>query len=212
MWKHQVAFFTALGYRCYVIDLRGHGMTADPGEHTDLAVHLSDVVETLEASDIKFPAAFVGHSLGAMISVTLAQSRPEMFKTILAAGLPGRVLKPVTYVFKLFMEHSYDHVKKSNMHKNWNWRNRTLMETNKHSLEQIVLNFGDLDFVSQVPQLNCTLHIAAGRFDPVAPCHYAVQIHKKIPNSTLKVFELGGHNFMDNFRDSFNQWILSGLK
>lgn len=212
MWKNQVAFFTARGYRCYVIDLRGHGLTKDPCEHTDLAVHLSDVVETLEASDIQFPAAFVGHSLGAMISVTLAQSRPEMFKTVLAAALPGRVLKPVTYAFKLFMEHSYDHVKKKNMHQNWNWRNRTLIETNKHALEQIVLNFGDLDFVTNAPQMACTLHLAAGRFDPVAPCHYATQIHKKVPGSTLKVFELGGHNFMDTFKESFNQWILSGLK
>jgi len=211
MWKGQIEFFTARGYRCYVIDLRGHGATDEPGEFTNLDVHLADVVETLESADIKFPAAFIGHSLGAIISVTLAQSRPELFKTILAAGLPGRVLKPVSYVFKLFMDHSYDHIKKSNMHKNWGWRPRTLIDTNKHSLEQIMLNFGDVNFVDHVPQLPCTLHLAAGRFDPVAPCHYAVQIHKKMPNSTLKIFELAGHNFMDTYADSFNQWILSGL-
>ncbi|MDP3509599.1 MAG: alpha/beta hydrolase [Candidatus Melainabacteria bacterium] len=212
MWQGQVRFFTNHGYRCFVVDLRGHGFSAEPQEHTDLDVHISDLLETLESSDIKFPAAFVGHSLGAIISVTLAEQRPELFSVILAAGLPGRVLKPVSYIFKLFMLYLYDYIKRSNMHKGWAWRPRTLIDTNRHALEQILLNFETVDFIDRTPQLACTLHLAAGRFDPVAPCHYAVKIHKQVPNSTLKVFSLGGHNFMDTFPDSFNQWILDGLR
>jgi len=175
-------------------------------------VHIKDVMQTLEASDIKFPAAFIGHSLGAIISVTLAQQRPDLFAAILAAGLPGRVLKPISYVFKLFMQHLYDRIKSRNLHKNWGWRPRTLIDTNRHALEQILLNFESVDFVEQLPQVACTLHMAAGRFDPVAPCHFAEQIHKRVPNSTLKVFTLAGHNFMDTYPASFNQWILDGLK
>ncbi|MBA4076364.1 MAG: hypothetical protein C0508_15075, partial [Cyanobacteria bacterium PR.023] len=122
MWQAQVRFFTNRGYRCFVVDLRGHGLSSEPQEHTDLDVHISDVLETLENSDIKFPAAFVGHSLGAIISVTLAEQRPELFAAVLAAGLPGRVLKPVSFIFKLFMLYLYDYIKRSNMHKGWAWR------------------------------------------------------------------------------------------
>jgi pimeloyl-ACP methyl ester carboxylesterase len=211
MWKGQVDYFTGLGYRCYVIDLRGHGLSEEPEEFTDLEVHLSDVLETLENSDIEFPAAFVGHSLGAIISVSLAGRRPELFAAILAAALPGRVFKPISYVFKLFMNHTYEPIRKRKLHEGWRWRERTLLNTNRHALEQIMANFSDIDFVSKMPELPCTLHMAAGRFDPVAPCHYTQKIHKQMPNSTLKVFTMGGHNFMDTFPDDFNQWILKGL-
>ena len=212
MWDKQAAFLSGHGYRCFVLDLRGHGSSHEPEEDTDINVHISDVLETLDHVGVKYPAAFVGHSLGAIISVTLAEQRPELFYTILAAGLPGRVLKPMSFAFKLFMNHSYDAIKKSRIHKNWSWRPRTLIETRRHALEQILINFEDIDFITRMPQLPCTMHLAAGRFDPVAPCHYIVKLHKALPNTTLKIFEFGGHNFMDSFPDSFNEWILTSLR
>jgi pimeloyl-ACP methyl ester carboxylesterase len=212
MWEKQAEFLSERGYRCFVVDLRGHGSSHEPGEHTDINVHINDVLETLQHVGVKYPAAFVGHSLGAIISVSLAERRPELFFTILAAGLPGRVLKPISYAFKLFMNHSYDAIKRSKMHVKWSWRPRTLIETRRHALEQILLNFEDIDFIERMPNLPCTLHLAAGRFDPVAPCHYIVKLHKLLPNTTLKIFEFCGHNFMDTFPDVFNQWILSGLE
>jgi hypothetical protein len=33
-------------------------------------------------------------------------------------------------------------------------------------------------------------------------------MHADLKNSTLKVFNLGGHNFMDASADEFNEWIL----
>jgi pimeloyl-ACP methyl ester carboxylesterase len=213
MWQPQVELLTAKGYRCFVIDLRGHGKTPEPGEHTDLAVHNADVVETIENSPIKLPAIFVGHSLGAIISVTLAEQKPEMVALVFAAGFPGRVLKPVTLFFKLFMGHSlgYRAIKERNMHKDWAFRPRTLIETDKHSLEQIAANFGDLDFVTNAPKVQCMVHVAAGRFDPVAPSYYARQVYKALPRATFKMFEWGGHNFMDTHPRVFNQWLTDGL-
>ena len=62
----------------------------------------------------------------------------------------------------------------------WAFRPRTLIETQKHSLSQIVENFGDLDFVTNLPKVKCRVHIAAGRFDPVAPSFYAQQVHRDL--------------------------------
>jgi pimeloyl-ACP methyl ester carboxylesterase len=211
MWQPQVELLTGLGYRCFVIDLRGHGQSNEPGEPTNLAVHNSDVLETIEDSPVRFPAIFVGHSLGAIISVTIAEQRPELISLIFAAGFPARVLKPMTLAFKLFLDNGYERLKATNWHKGWAFRPRTLIETQKHSLSQIVENFGDLDFVTNLPKVKCRVHIAAGRFDPVAPSFYAQQVHRAMPNSTFKMFEMGGHNFMDTHPKTFNKWLIDGL-
>lgn len=212
MWNRQVELLTTLGHRCFVIDLRGHGETPDPYEPADLEVHLEDIQETLDKAGVNYPAVFVGHSLGAIISVSLAQKRPELFSCIFAAGLPAKVLKPVSYAFRLFMNYSFDAIKRSNVHQNWSFRPRTLINTDRHAIEQIVDNFEGLDFIAKPPKVPCTVHLAAGRFDPVAPCRYAIELHKQLDNSTLKVFEMAGHNFMDTHPQSFNQWLLDGLK
>jgi pimeloyl-ACP methyl ester carboxylesterase len=212
MWAPQVDLLTSLGYRCFVIDLRGHGQSAEPGEHTDLAVHVGDVLETIEDSAVRLPAVFVGHSLGSIISVTLAEQRPELISLIFAAGFPGRILKPVTMAFEIFMKSGFERIKATNVHKGWAFRPRTLIETDKHSLDQIVANFGNLDFVTNLPKLHCRVHIASGRFDPVAPCIYAEKVHRALPSSTFKVFEMAGHNFMDTHPKTFNRWLVDGLK
>lgn len=212
MWLPQVEEASARGYRSFVLDLRGHGESHEPGETTDLSVHMSDVLETIEACGTGFPAAFVGHSLGAIISVSIAEKRPELTRVVFAAGLPGKILKPMSVAFKLFLNSGYDHIKNRRMHERWAFRPRTLINTERHALEQILENFETLDFLSAPPVVRCPLHIAAGRFDPVAPCHYAVRLHKLLPDSTLKIFEFGGHNFMDTHPKTFNSWLFDGLK
>ncbi len=74
MWQPQVELLNGLGYRCFVIDLRGHGKSIEPGEPTNLAVHNADVLQTIENSEVRFPAVFVGHSLGAIISASQLRS------------------------------------------------------------------------------------------------------------------------------------------
>src|SRR5277367_3154866 len=78
MWKNQIAFFSKLGHPCLVMDLRGHGFTHEPYETTDLETHLEDVWQTLSINQIRFPAYFVGHSLGAIISLFLASKHPQL--------------------------------------------------------------------------------------------------------------------------------------
>lgn len=211
MWESQVSFLNDLGHNCFAIDLRGHGESEEPCEPTDLAVHTDDILETLDSADIRFPCAFVGHSLGAIISVSMAQTRPELFKVVFAAALPARVLKPVSLVFRVFMGTTFDTIKTSGVHRNWSFRPRTLIETERHALEEIMRNFEAVDFLTEPPVLQCPLHLAAGRFDPVAPCVYAVDLHKRLPSSTLEIFEMAGHNFMDMYPEKFNSWLEKGL-
>ncbi len=212
MWSSQVERLVEKGHRCISPDLRGHGRTREQYEATDIGVHMADVLESLEDARIAFPAVFVGHSLGAIISLKMAMERPEMTRQVFLAALPGRVYKPVARLFQAFLAGPYHTMKSLPLDRALSWRHKALLETDIHSLNEIVTNFGDLDLVSPNISVDCPVHLSAGRFDPVAPFRYVKDIHRSIPHSTLKVYDLGGHNFMDYNRDSFNQWIEEHLE
>ncbi|WP_201595555.1 alpha/beta fold hydrolase [Psychrobacter vallis] len=82
-WYQQVSAFDGQ-YRCYVIDMPGHG-------ESDLlpnpALTLSDFTEVLSTfinSVIGKPAIIVGHSLGAMTTLQTAVSYPEVVRGVAA--------------------------------------------------------------------------------------------------------------------------------
>jgi pimeloyl-ACP methyl ester carboxylesterase len=53
----------------------------DKAKYGSLAGHADDVIELLEALDVG-PVTFVGHSVSAMIGVSAAVKRPELFKAL----------------------------------------------------------------------------------------------------------------------------------
>jgi pimeloyl-ACP methyl ester carboxylesterase len=212
MWRNQIPLLLERGYRCIVPDLRGHGETAEPEENADIQAHLNDIEDTLADIGLKGPTPFAGHSLGAIISLGLAERRPELFEQILAISMPGRVPQITQTAFKLFMGWPYRTIKDSGIHKNLAWRERVLMETNEFTLGQIVSNFGDMDYITNVPKVACPVHYGVGRLDPVALYTHVEQIQKATPNSTLKIFEWAGHNCMDSQPQAFNKWFLEKLE
>ena len=162
---------------------------------------------SLSLNQIKFPAYFVGHSLGAIISISLANKHPELIKAIFAAGMPGKVSPLINSAFKLFIKGPMQTLKDSDLKNHLGWRERTLIEMPLFTLEQISASFADIDFTNSLPPVDCPVHFACGRFDPIALCSHIKEMHKKIPDSTLQIFEWGGHNFMDASPAAFNAWI-----
>ena len=211
MWRSQVSPLVEKGRRCLLVDLRGHGASIEPKESTDLEVHVNDVLETLDSFGVSDSSVFLGHSLGSIISMTIASRHKEKVDQLLLAALPCRVFPGVATAFKLFLAGPYKAVRNSRFQERLPWRERTLMSTDPHTLDQIVQNFNGVDFISNPLSVDCPVHFASGRFDPVAPCHYVERLHRTMPGSTLKVWEMGGHNFMDYNATSFNEWILKSL-
>lgn len=211
MWDAQVEALIGHGYRCFLLDLRGHGQTHEPEEFTDLHVHVADVLETLEHGGINYPAIFLGHSLGSLISLHIARTNPNLADTLFLAALPGKVHSSVSTAFRYFLKGAFPAMRDSGIHKRMAWRERTLFSTPVYSLSQIVENFDNVDLFAEPISVACPVHLSAGRFDPVAPFDQIVKVHKLLPNSTLKVFDFAGHNFMDYNKESFNEWILEKL-
>jgi pimeloyl-ACP methyl ester carboxylesterase len=211
MWASQVKTLTNLGHRCFLIDLRGHGQTPEVFETTNIQVHLDDVMETLQSLPINYPATFVGHSLGAIISMELAQLHPEMFDQICAVGMPGKVYSIVVSLFKVVLLFPYEKLRGTALHKALPWRLKTLISTQRFTLMQIVANFRGLDYISSPFKISCPVHFSAGRFDPVAPFPFVKRMHNSLPQSTLRVFEFAGHNHMDQYPGQFNNWLSNSL-
>jgi pimeloyl-ACP methyl ester carboxylesterase len=212
MWKPQIDLLVENDWYCVVPDLRGHGETEEPGETTDLQSHLQDLLDTLADFEISWPAVFVGHSLGSIISVELAAKHPEMVKKILAVSLPGRVPKLTVEAFKIFLGFPYRSLKDTPIHRSLAFRERVLMDTNHHSLSQVVHNFQNLDYLTSLPELQCPIHFAVGRLDPVAPCRHVETMHRNTPGSTLRIIEWAGHNCMDSQPGAFNQWFCEKME
>jgi pimeloyl-ACP methyl ester carboxylesterase len=212
MWERQAKFLASKGHRAFLIDLRGHGGSPDHDEAYGLAEHEADVLETIKAAGVEFPAYFVGHSLGAIISVTLASKRPELFKGIFAASLPGKVLQPLAVALKGFVRGPMQTVRSIGLHKFLAWREKTLLETKANVLDEIANQFASLDLVEKPLQVKCPVHFANGFFDPVAPYWHVLTMHRNLPGSTLKTFGLGGHNFMDAEEEAVNNWLLEHIE
>lgn len=211
MWREQIPLLLGARYRCIVPDLRGHGLTEEPGVDADIDAHLQDVIETLKIQGVSFPAVFAGHSLGAIISLELAQRHPEMVKKVLAVSMPGRVPGVTCGAFKWFLGWPYDSLKQTKIHRYMGWRPRVLVDTDKHALQQIMNNFAQLDYCTKVPQVNCPVHFVVGRLDPVAPYYHTETMHKLMPHSTLQIIEMAGHNCMDSQKDAFNKWFVEKI-
>ena len=207
MWDQQIDVLADRGHRCLAPDLRGHGKTGEIYQTTSLEAHIEDLLETLEDYEVAYPCVFVGHSLGAIISLRFAIDYSSLTEKVFLAALPGKVFKPVSSAFKHFLKGPFQTMNKMPIKGALPWRQKVLLETDVHSLNQIVDNFENLDLVSEEFEVNCPVHLSCGKFDPVAPYVYVKKVHQSIPHSTLKVFELGGHNFMDYNKKSFNNWI-----
>jgi pimeloyl-ACP methyl ester carboxylesterase len=211
MWERQAKFLASHGHRAFLIDLRGHGLSPDHSETCGLSEHDADVLETMKEAGVEFPAYFVGHSLGAIIAVSLASKQPELVKGIFAASLPGKVLPPLPLALKGFVRGPMQTARSIGLHKRLGWREKTLLEMKPSVLDDIAHQFADLNFVEKPLPVKCPVHFANGLFDPVAPYWHVLTMHRMLPGSTLKTFRLGGHNFMDAEEHEVNNWLLQHL-
>ena len=83
-WHYQ---WTALSerYRCVLLDLRSHGRSEQPadGDVTPMAFG-RDIAAVLDAVAPDRPVVLVGHSLGSMAILSMAQERPDLFASRVA--------------------------------------------------------------------------------------------------------------------------------
>ncbi|WP_433252158.1 alpha/beta fold hydrolase [Streptosporangium sp. CA-135522] len=63
MWEYQVRFFVEQGYRCVLMDRRGHGRSDRPSTGYDIDTRADDLATLIEHLDLR-EITLVGHSAG----------------------------------------------------------------------------------------------------------------------------------------------------
>jgi pimeloyl-ACP methyl ester carboxylesterase len=89
LWRRQVLFLTAHGFRAITPDLRGFGRSARPDE-TDayrLGNSVADVAAVLDACGVEV-AHVVGHDWGAAVAWLTAMYLPDRVRTLTVLSVP----------------------------------------------------------------------------------------------------------------------------
>lgn len=93
-WRANAPAFAAAGWGVYGVDLLGFGASAQPSLLQDNRTWAQQVLHLIEQR-IQQPVVIVGHSLGALVALTAAVSRPDLVKALVLAPLQDpTLLKP----------------------------------------------------------------------------------------------------------------------
>ena len=79
-WQSQVEFFSE-SHRVVTVDLRGHGQSSKPAKDYSIHQFADDLGQLLEKTE-NTPAHVVGLSLGGMVAMELAVSRPNLVRSL----------------------------------------------------------------------------------------------------------------------------------
>ena len=82
MFEAQVAYFSALGFRCITFDHRGQGRSGVTADGYDMDTLSEDAAALIEHLGVA-PVHFAGLSMGGFVGMRLAARRPELLKTLM---------------------------------------------------------------------------------------------------------------------------------
>ena len=96
LWRHQIKFLAAAGYRVVAIDQRGYGQTDCPADVEAYAVTqlVGDVVGLINALGGK-PAVLVGQDWGSPVAYHTALMRPDLVRGVIMMCSPPDARAPV---------------------------------------------------------------------------------------------------------------------
>lgn len=81
-----------LRWQVALVDHRGHGGSSRTPGHYFVRDYLDDAVALLDSGAIETPAVVFGHSLGAMVALGCAASRPDLVSAIILEDPPFRTM------------------------------------------------------------------------------------------------------------------------
>jgi pimeloyl-ACP methyl ester carboxylesterase len=89
IWRPQIEFFSARGWRCVAPDMRGYGASLVPAAPSAYALRelVQDVIELHDVLGSK-PAVWVGHDWGSPVVGALAAKYPERCRSAVLISLP----------------------------------------------------------------------------------------------------------------------------
>ena len=86
-WSDEKKYFSKLGYKVIVLDMRGHGLSErkENFESYKFDCFVEDIVSLIKHEKLKKPV-LIGHCFGGMVTMILAGKYPEIALPVLALG------------------------------------------------------------------------------------------------------------------------------
>lgn len=229
LWEHQVG---AVGsrYRLILPDLRGHGESAAPEGVYTMDVMADDVVELLDALQIREPVVLGGLSMGGYVALSLMDRFPDRFRGLILmstraeadspetararAEMVGQIegsktIQPVVDAMLPRLLSPTTRVQRPEIVA----RVRGMME--KTSPRGVVGSLRGLaarpDRSSVLPRIQVPTLVLFGADDPITPPGLAQDLSCTIPRARHLVFEGAGHLAPVEAADAVNTAILAFL-
>jgi 3-oxoadipate enol-lactonase len=189
-------------------DLRGHGGSDRPsGAHT-LAKHLADLEGLMAALGIS-RADLVGHSLGGMIAMELAATRPakvdtltlisttanfpqatkDMFYQLASSASFGGMASIVDKLINLSFSAAFQEANPKII----NTLRQTLKGSHAASVVSSARMVAKIDLTSRLAAISCPTQVLVGEQDELTPLLLAKELNEKIVGSSLHLLPGCGH-------------------
>ena len=91
-WRHQISYFTALGYGVLAPDLLGYQGSSRPTSPSAYlgSIMSSNIISILDHEDIKSPIIGIAHDWGTYLLSRLSTYYPERFQKFVFVSVPFR--------------------------------------------------------------------------------------------------------------------------
>ncbi len=224
VWSHQTRFLAHHGYRAAAIDLPGHGSSDGPALTSieAMANWLARLVERLGG-----PPHLVGHSMGALVVLETAASRPDLALSVVVMGV-GQTM-PVHP--ELVSAAIANQVKAAELITAWAYGQRqhvglnptpghwmlgsglALLET--CPVDVLGIDLGACrDYPSTddaAARVSCPVTVVAGSVDKMTPARAAIAVDEVLADSTLITLDGTGHMMMQEEPEAVRQILLTHL-
>jgi len=138
---------------------------------------LYDLSETV-VSQIKRPTAIVAQSMGGIIAILAAISKPDLVTHLVLTVTSGGIHYPYPETY--------------------NWRND--FKINFPDVPEWFTEFND-DLSEEIKQITAPSLLLWGDTDPISPVEMGKMLSMLLPNSTLKIIKGGDHDLGNTFAD-----------
>ena len=210
IWHKQYDLLKQNGYRVIGVDLRGHGSSSKPEGVSTVDDHVSDLYETLNHLCINQKITIVGHSFGAVLAVKLTEKYPEKVNNLLLASFPVKVPTVLLKYYKWLLGKPLEFLKKKTnliLKLPLKKRYKLVINSDLNIVRQVWKESLEWDFLSNIPKVQCPIHLSVGRFDYISLVTVVRRLHNRLQSSSCKIFNWSSHTCMEDEPREFNKWL-----
>jgi 3-oxoadipate enol-lactonase len=229
MWREQIDFLSARGYRCIVPDLRGLGenkFAGDVATTDDMARDIAVLMDDLEIES----AVICGLSMGGYVAFEFANLFPARVKALVLAGTrapadneqekQGRLQQ-----IEQMLTNGMSGIAEASLPKLLALRTRAEKPEVVARLREMIVRANPFaaaaaqrgmaarrDYSDDLPHINIPALIIVGREDPIRPLADAEFMHEGIRNSRLEIIEDAAHMTNMEQPEVFNRMVVNFLR